>query len=138
MIIANEFSCYIDIKIIIYSGVRTHIVCYFTGCTGFDSLLFHGFLESFLVNAVAFFLKDLLCEVKRESVSIIKFECIVTGKSFLAGFLHILFHVGKDAETLIDGLVKLILLVCKNTEDKLFLLLKFRITGFGALDHLCA
>ena len=53
-------------------------------------------------------------------------------------FFHILFHVGKDAKSLIDSFVELILLICQYTEDKLFLLLKFRITGFGALDHLCA
>ena len=137
MIVADEFCCYVYIDIIVYGCVCTHIVGYFTGSTCLDSLLFHCLLEAFLVNAVAFLLKNLFCKVKRESVRIIKLECVVTGKGLFTCFFHILFHVGKDAKSLIDSFVELILLICEYTEDELFLLLKLRISGFGALNYLC-
>ena len=137
MIVADEFCCYVYIDIIVYGCVCTHIVGYFTGSTCLDSLLFHCLLEAFLVNAVTFLLKDLFCKVKRESVRIIKLECVITGKGLFTCFFHILFHVGKDAKSLIDSFVELILLICEYTEDELFLLLKLRISGFGALNYLC-
>ena len=45
----------------------------------------HCFLEAFFVDSIAFFFKDLFGKIKRESVSIIKFECIFSGKSFFSG-----------------------------------------------------
>ena len=71
IVISYKFCCNVNIDIIIYSCVSTHIVSYFTCGTSFVSLLFHAFLEAIFVNVISFFLEDLFCKVHRESVSII-------------------------------------------------------------------
>ena len=137
MIISLEFSGYVNIDLIIYSGVSSHIVGYFTCGTCFDSLFFHCFLEAFFVDSIAFFFKDLFGKVKWKSVSIIQFECIFSGKSFFSGSLHLFLHVAEDAKSLIDSFVELIFFVSQNFKDEFFLFFQFRISGLGTIDHFC-
>ena len=135
VIVSFELCRYIDIDLIIYGSVSSHVVGHFTCSTCFDSLRFHCFLEAVFVDSVTLFLKDLFGEIKRESVSIVQFECIFSGKGFYSGCFHLFFHVCKDAETLVDGLVELVLFVCQDFEDELFLFFQFRISCFGTNDH---
>ena len=137
VIVSFELCRYIDIDLIIYGSVSSHVVGHFTCSTCFDSLRFHCFLEAVFVDSVTLFLKDLFGEIKRESVSIVQFECIFSGKGFYSGCFHLFFHVCKDAETLVDGLVELVLFVCQDFEDELFLFFQFRISCFGSVDHFC-
>ena len=71
VVISNKLCGYRGVDLVIYSCVSTHIVGYLTGGTCFLSLLIHSSLEAFLVDLIAFFLKDLLGQVKRESVGVI-------------------------------------------------------------------
>ena len=97
MIVAYKFCSYIDIDLIIYSGVSSHIVGYLTCWTRLHSLLFHCLLEAVFINSISLFLKDFFGKIKRESISIIQFECIVSGKSLFSGCLHLFFHISKNA-----------------------------------------
>ena len=71
MIVSNKLCGNRSINLVIYSSVSSHIVGYLTGGTCFLSLLIHSSLETFIVDLVALLLKDLLGQIKRESVSII-------------------------------------------------------------------
>ena len=138
MLIAYKFCCHRRIDLIINRSVRTHVVGYFAGSTSLDSLLFHCRLEAILVDSVSLFFQNLFCQIKRESVSIIKLECIFAGKLSGSCCLHLLFHISKDAKSLVDGFVKLVFFICQYLEDKFFFILKLRITVFGTGNHLCA
>lgn len=71
VIISNKLCGNRSIDLVIYSSVSSHIVGYLTGGTCLLSLLIHSSLETFLVDLVTLLLKDLLGQIKRESVSII-------------------------------------------------------------------
>ena len=71
VVISNKLCGYRGVDLVIYSCVSTHIVGYLTGGTCFLSLLIHSSLEAFLVDLVALLLKDLLGQIKRESIGII-------------------------------------------------------------------
>ena len=71
VIVSNKLCGNRSIDLVIYSSVSSHIIGYLTGGTCFLSLLIHSSLEAFLVDLVALLLKDLLGQIKRESIGII-------------------------------------------------------------------
>ena len=135
MIIAYKLSSNRGIDLVIYCSICAHVVCYFTGITGLFPLLIHSSLEAILVYLVSLFLQDLFCQIQRESISIIQLECIGTGKCLLPCLIHILFHVAKDTQTLVNGLIELILFISKYPEDEILLFFQLRISVLGTIDH---
>ena len=115
--------------------IGPHVVGGLAGCTCFFTLLLHGSLESGLVHRHVLLLQDLNGQIQREPIGIIEFKCIFSGKYGLPFGSHIRFHIRKDRKTLIDGFVKLLLLLGKNLKDHRFLLFQLRITVLGKSNH---
>ena len=107
-VISYKFTCNARINRFIYSHVCTHVIRYLTGFTCSFLLFLHGCLETFFIHCESFFLKNFYCKVNRESISIIKFECICSCKYFLTFLIQILFHLIQNRKSLIDCLAELI------------------------------
>ena len=71
IVISHKLCGYFRVYLIIYRGVSPHIVCHSAGYPGLFSLLFHGCLETGLVNGDSLIFQDFLGQIQRESVSII-------------------------------------------------------------------
>ena len=78
----------------------------------------HGFLKSVLVNGKSLLLQDLLRQIEREAIRIIELECVLSGQRLLSSCLHFL-----------------LLFLRKHFEDKVLLLLEFRITILALIDY---
>ena len=90
ILVSDKFCCDGRINLLVNRCIRTHVVCHFTGTSGFLPLFFHTGLKLVLIIGKALFFKDFFGQIYRESVSIVKFECIGTGKFLFAVFLHLL------------------------------------------------
>ena len=133
-VVADKFRCDGRVDGLVNRHVSAHIVCRLSGFSGFLLLLLHAGKEAFLVYGKALFLQDLLREIKREAVGIVKLEGVRAGKRRKPVFLYVLFHVGKDGKTLVDGLVELVLLLGQHLGDHGLLFLQLRIAVFGEGD----
>ena len=96
------------IDLLINRLLCSHIVCLFSRFTRLFLLLLHELLKTFLIHGTALLLQDLCGDVQRESIGIIKLECIGTGKLLLALGSHSLLHLIQDCNSLIDRLVELL------------------------------
>ncbi len=134
ILVSDKFRCDGRINLLVNSCICTHVVCHFTGTSGFLSLFFHASLKLVLIIGKSFFFKNLFGQIYRESVSIVKFECIGTGKFLLAVFLHLIHQVRQNGKSLIDGLIEFFFFLCQNLKDKLFLLFQFRISILALID----
>ena len=92
-------------------------------------------METFLIDSESLIVKDLLCQIDWESVSIVKFERILTCKDFCSLCFHVFFKVSKDLKSFVDRVCEALLLLVDDAEDHIFLLFQFRITVLGEVDH---
>ena len=134
ILVSDKFCCDGRINLLVNRCIRTHVVCHFTGTSGFLPLFFHTGLKLVLIIGKALFFKDFFGQIYRESVSIVKFECIGTGKFLFAVFLHLLHQVRQNGKSLIDGLIEFLFFLCQNLKDKFFLLFQFRISILALID----
>ena len=102
---------------------------------GLRALFFLCFFKAFFIICQSLFLQYLTCQIHRESISIIKLECILSGKYGCTFCFHICFHVSKNRQSLIDRLVKLRFFFCNDIENKVFFLFQFRISILGTIDN---
>ena len=137
-VITHKFCSDARINLIVDRSVRTHIVGHGAGLSCLHALLFHGSLEAFLIHGHSLFFQDLLGQIHRKSVGIIQLEGVLAGEGLLSLCLHIRFHLCQDIQSLIDGLIEFLLFLIKNLKDKGSLLIQFRITVLGPLDHALA
>ena len=95
----------------------------------------HGLLKALLIDAEALLLQNLSGEVDGEAVGIIELEGRLAAENLLALCIHLIFHIGQDLQTLIDGAVELVLLAGKHAEDHGLLLIQLRIAVLAELNH---
>ena len=136
IVIADEFRGNARIDGLVYRHVRPHIVGDFTGLAGCLPLDFHGFFEAFFIDRHSLLFQDLLRQIQRESVGIIKFERILAIQGLFPLFLCLRHHIGQNGQSLINGLVKLLFFLGNYLEDKFLFLFQFGISILGAFDHI--
>ena len=101
-------------------------------------MLLKALLKAGLVHGQAPLLGHFHGNFHREAIGIIQLEGVLAGEGLLSLCLHIPFHLCQDIQSLIDGLIEFLLFLIKNLEDKGSLLIQFRITVLGPLDHALA
>ena len=133
-VVSGELGGYGRIKSVIYGKRLAAVVSGMSGVSCPLTLLLHFGFEAFLICGKTLISQDILCEVCRESVCIIQNESLLAGENCLAVFFHLIDIVVQNLDALIDCLCKCSLLALKDTVDKDFLLLKFRISVLRCLD----
>ena len=131
MVISHEFCGDCRVDGLVNGHICAHIVGGLSGLSGFFLLLLHAGGKALFIHLEGPFLQDLLCKIQREAVGIIKLEGVCAGKGIRAALSHLLFHIGKDGKALVDGLIELVLFLCKDLKDHHLLLLQLRISVFG-------
>ena len=135
MVISYKSGCHGRIDGLVYRHVGSHVIGDFSRRPGRFSLHLHGSLESLFIHRDPLLLQDLSGKIQRESISIIELEGLVSSQRLLPLLLQFFFHLRQNRKSLVDGLVKLLFLFGDYLEDKLFLLVQFRITVLRSLDH---
>ena len=97
--------------------------------------MLHAHAKARLVDGEALLRQDLLGQIRGESEGIVQLESVLPGK--LRGSLgfHLLFHLGQDAQALVDGLVELVLLLGEHVQDEGPLLLQLRVAVLALVDY---
>ena len=78
---------------LIYRHIRSHIVGRLAGFASLVLLFLHTCLKSVLVHRESILLQDLLCQVERETVRIIQFECFCAAQHFAARSRYPICHL---------------------------------------------
>ena len=134
-VIAYKFSSDGRINVIIHCGVSPHVISFCPCIPGFVPLLLHTILEPFFINREPFLFQDLLGQVQREPIGVIQLKCIFARQHLPPGLCHFLLHLCQDAQPLVNGLVKLLLLLGQHLKDKFLLLLQLRIPILTLCNH---
>ncbi len=128
------------IHILIYRSGSAHIAGSLAGALAIFSrrllLVLHGSIKAFLIYGKALLFQNLLGVIKRESISIVQTERILTGELLLACSGQCLFHLIQNLHALLIGLFKLFFLGTDNIDDKVLLFRQFRIAVLGILNYL--
>ena len=134
-IISREFRLKSRIDLIIDSKLLAHVICGLSGIARTLSLFLHARCECFLIDFISLFCQDILREVERESVRIVKLKCFLSGECLFIFRCELILKLGEDLESLVDRLSESFLFLVENFVDKYALLLELRIAFTGCLDN---
>ena len=111
--------------------IRSHVVGSLSGLLGFLSLFLHCPCKTVLIHGHMPFLQKLNGQIQGKAIGIIQLKGIFSGKHGLALLRHCPFHFRQNRKTLVNGTVKLFLLLGQDLQDHHPFLLQLRITVFG-------
>ena len=101
-IIADKSGCQGCVELLV-DIIASHVVCSFAGTSRCLSLNLHCLMETILIDGESLVIKDLLCQVDRESVGIIKLKCVLTCKDLCSLCFHLFFKIRQNLKTFVDG-----------------------------------
>ena len=93
LVVSGKFGCDGKVYIFKYRCVCAHIVGCFTSGSCLLTLFFHTGLKSCFIIRESLFFQDLLCQIYRESISVIQLESILAGKFLGSRCDHVLLHL---------------------------------------------
>ena len=134
MVIAVKDRRDLDRNLVIDRCILAHVVRLGTRISRTLPLLLHAGIERLLVNGAALLLQDLLRQIKREAVGIVQRERFLAVQFLLSFLLEVLLQTVQNGQALIDGAVKVVLLLLQHVEDEFLLLLQLRIAALRGLD----
>ena len=134
VIVAIKDRCNLDRNLVIDRCVLAHVIRLGTCISRTLPLLLHAGIERLLVNGAALLLQDLLRQIKREAVGIVQRERFLAVQFLLSFLLEVLLQTVQNGQALIDGAVKVVLLLLQHVEDEFLLLLQLRIAALRGLD----
>ena len=120
---------------LVHRHVRSHVIGGLAGFPGRLPLMLHAHAKARLIHGEALLLQNLLGQVRGEPESVVQLEGVLPGELRGSRRFHLLFHLGQDAQALVDGLVELVLLLGEDIQDKGPLLLQLGIPVLALIDH---